>query len=88
PSGNGGEPWIWPILAFLGGLVLGDGDENGAEPGTALIPTENGGAVVPYAGPAAYGSNWQAFADFMGLGKGSPQAEGWIAANRTTYGTG
>ncbi|MBA7577922.1 hypothetical protein ES708_19778 [subsurface metagenome] len=87
PGGNGGQPWIWPLLAFVGGLLLGDDNGNGEEPGSALVPMENGGALVPYA-PQAYGANWQAFADFMGLGKGSPQAEGWIAANRTTDRTG
>ncbi len=81
------EPWIWPILAFAAGLLVDGDNGNGEEPGSALVPMENGGALVPYA-PGAYGSNWQAFADFMGLGKGSPQAEGWIAANRTTDGTG
>jgi len=79
-------PWL-ALLGFLGGLVIGDPTDNGEEPGTALVPTENGGALVPY-GPQVMGGNWQAFADFMGLGKGSPQAEGWIAANRTTDGTG
>ncbi|GAI00818.1 unnamed protein product, partial [marine sediment metagenome] len=88
PGGNGGEPWIWPILAFVGGLLLGDDNGNGEEPGSALVPMENGGALVPYAGAQGYGGNWQAFADFGGFGKGSPQAEGWIAANRTTDGTG
>ncbi|MBA7541422.1 hypothetical protein ES705_33735 [subsurface metagenome] len=83
------SPWLLPAITGGVGLIAGGllGDENGgAEPGSALIPT-NGGAVVPYA-TQAYGGNWQAFADFGGFGKGSPQAEGWIAANRTTDGTG
>ncbi|GAI78832.1 unnamed protein product, partial [marine sediment metagenome] len=87
PAAADQQPWIWPILAFAAGLLVDGDNGNGEEPG-AVVLAENGGALVPYAGPQQWGSNWQAFADFMGLGKGSPQAEGWIAANRTTDGTG
>jgi len=74
-------PFIVGGLGWLFGAIFG-GDENGnGEPGSALVP-QNGGALMPY------GPNREAFADFGGFGKGSPQAEGWIAANRTTDGTG
>lgn len=86
PQANG-QPWIWPLLAFAAGMLIDD-NGNGEQPG-ALVPLgngDNGGmALVPY---QPMGMNWEAFADFGGFGKGSPQAEGWIAANRTTDGTG
>ncbi|GAI71656.1 unnamed protein product [marine sediment metagenome] len=84
------SPWLMPILAgglgLAAGIIFEDGEngEPGSDPGTALVPT-NGGAVVP---SQLMGGNWQAFADFGGFGKGSPQAEGWIHPNRTTDGTG
>jgi len=88
---TGQETWMGPLLmAGLGWLfgALFGGEENGnGDPGTALVP-QNGGELVPYVGPSGYGINREAFADFGGFGKGSPQAEGWIAANRTTAGTG
>lgn len=89
-----GQPWLWPLIMLAGGLVGGlladDGNGNGEQPGdlTMEVTGPGGGTdLVPYVG-GGIGMNWEAFADFGGFGKGSPQAEGWIAANRTTHGTG
>lgn len=77
---NGGEPWIWPLLAFIGGLLIPNGDGNG-----------NGGPVVPLGGNgvAVYngaGPKGEAFRDWGGVGKHG--REGVIHPDRTTKGTG
>ncbi len=87
--GGGGDPWIWPlIMGIIGGVLFDDpGVGGGGETPGALVGQENGGQVVP-AGQSQFGANQEAFADFGGFGKGSPQAEGWIHSGRTTDGTG
>ena len=87
----GSEAWMGPLLmaglGWLFGALFGGENGNGnGDPGTALVPS-NGGAPGQYGGlPAKGQGNWEAFAEFGGLGKEG--GEGWISAGRTTDGTG
>lgn len=93
PEATGQEVFWGPLIMgglgwLFGALFGGDENGNGALPGTEIVPGA-GGALVPgqYGGLPAKGQmNWEAFAEFGGLGKEG--GEGWISAGRTTDGTG